>query len=441
MKNFLIFFICITNCIQSQIVDKIVVKIGDEIILNSDIEGQYVQYLNQGYIDKGNLKCDILQEMMYQKLLCHHAKIDSLVVSSDDVNKELDNRLNPLIRQLGSELAVAEYFEGKSLTEIKKDFFDVFKEQLLSQRMQSKITSSVSVTPEEVKIFFNDLVNNDQVPVMPTRVELSQIVKVPEITVEEKSRVRKKLISFRNRINNGEDLGTLASLYSDDTESAKNNGEIGFVSRGDLVPEFESVAFSLQTGEVSELVETKYGFHILEVIDRRGESINIRHILLKPQVLSSALKDSRLELLEHRNSIVNSSLDFSLCARDFSDHPSANNSGVIINPANGSSYFIMDELPPDLRFEIIKMNEGDISQVLEFTNEDGKKSYRIVKVIKKIDEHQANLENDFNTIYDLSLNNKKQLLIDDWIEMKKDITYIFIDNEFTTCNSLEKWIK
>ena len=441
MKNFFIFFIFITNCIQSQIIDKIVIKVGDEIILYSDIEGQYIQYLSQGYSDKGNLKCDVIQEMMYQKLLCHHAKIDSLVVSSDDVNKELDNRLNPLIRQLGSESAVEEYFEGKSLSEIKKDFFDVFKEQLLSQRMQAKITSSVSVTPEEVKNFFKDLDNNDQIPIMPTRVELSQIVKTPAISVEEKSRVRKKLISFRNRINNGEDLGTLASLYSDDTESAKNNGEIGFVSRGDLVPEFESVAFSLQIGEVSEVVETQYGFHILEVIERRGESINIRHILLKPQVLSSELKESRLELLEHRNNIVNSSLEFSRCARDFSDHPSANNSGFIINPANGSSYFMIDELPPELRFEIVQMNEGDVSQVLEFTNEDGRTSYRIVKVVKKIDEHQANLENDFNTIYDLSLNHKKQLLIDNWIEMKNDITYIFIDNEFITCKSLEKWIK
>ena len=163
--------------------------------------------------------------------------------------------------------------------------------------MQAKITSSVSVTPEEVKNFFKDLDNNDQIPIMPTRVELSQIVKTPEISVEEKSRVRKKLISFRNRINNGEDLGTLASLYSDDTESAKNNGEIGFVSRGDLVPEFESVAFSLQIGEVSEVVETQYGFHILEGIERRGESINFRHILLKPQVLSSELKESRLEYM------------------------------------------------------------------------------------------------------------------------------------------------
>ncbi|MBT4217536.1 MAG: peptidylprolyl isomerase, partial [Flavobacteriales bacterium] len=260
----------------TQIVDEIIAVVGNEVVLSSDIETQYLQYLSQGYTDSEEVRCQIIEDVLYQKLLVHQAKLDSTDVSEDDVNQELDSRLNSFISQLGSEEALEEYFK-KSTSELKIEFYEIIYNQLLTQRMQSSITSSVSITPEEVKLFFQEMKKSSDIPVMPTTLEISQIIKIPEITLDEKSRIRKKLISFRDRIKNGEDFTVLATLYSDDTESAKNGGELGFVGRGALVPEFESAAFSLKGDQISEVIETQFGYHIIQLIERRGETVNVRH--------------------------------------------------------------------------------------------------------------------------------------------------------------------
>ena len=432
-------FFSIVLSLRSQTVDKIIAQLGDEIILSSELETQYLQFISEGYIDE-TIKCQILDDLLYQKLLIHTAKIDSINVSDDDVNEELDRRLGGFISQLGSEAALEDYF-GKTIVEIKDDFFDVIYDQLLSSRMQSNITSSVSVTPAEVNLFFESIKQEGDLPLVPLKFELSQIVKVPEIGSEEKSRVRKKLISFRDRVNKGEDFKVLATLYSEDVESAKNGGELGFVSRDQLVAEFASVAFSLKENEISEIVETNYGYHIIQCIERKSDMVNVRHILMKPKVLSSSIRSSRDELNNIITLIKNGDISFEDASKTLSDDLSKNNGGLIVNQYTGSSIFTLDQLPQDLKYVVKDMNQGDISNITQFIMDDGRQAYRIVKVINKIDEHYINLDDDYTQIYDALVNVKKEEKITNWVYSNISSTYIKIFLDLDDCNVLDKWMK
>jgi len=434
----LLSFLSITS--YTQVVDEIVAVVGDEVVLASDIETQYLQYLSQGHTDSEEIRCQIIKDVLYQKLLVHQAKLDSTDVSEDDVNQEVDRRLSYFISELGSKESVEEYFK-KSISKLKIELYDVIYNQLLTQRMQSDITSSVSITPEEVKMFFNQLKESADIPVMPTRIEISQIVKIPEISSDEKSRIRKKLISFRDRIKNGEDFTVLATLYSDDTESAKNGGELGFVGRGELVPEFESASFALKGNQISEVIETQFGYHIIQLIERRGETVNVRHILLKPKVSSASLLEAKTQLEKVEDLMKSEEITFEDAARFHSDDVSKNNGGLLINPQSGSSLFTVEELPLNIRYSADRMNEGDVSSVSQFVMDDGKKAYRIIKVTRKLKEHSANLIDDFSLINDAALNAKKQQKISEWVTEKIKITYIRFDYDYNNCDVLKKWKK
>ena len=442
MKKILIGLFIILFSIEgfSQVIDKIEAVIGNELILTSDIESQYLQYLSQGYTEKGEVKCQIIQDILYQKLLTHQAKVDSVEVSEKEVNKELERRLSSFISQLGSQEAMEEYF-GKSILEVKEEFYDEIENQLLSQRMQSQITSSISVTPQEVRNLFDKLKKENELPLIPSQIEISQVVKIPEISLEEKSRIRKKLINFRERINKGEDFKVLATLYSDDIESAKNGGELGFVSRGDLVTEFEAAAFALKGDEISEIVETSYGYHIIQLIERRGEQINVRHILMKAKVSSESLLKAKQELEKINILLKSGELTFEEAAKNHSDDVSKNNGGLLINPSTASSLFTTESLPADVRYSAEKLKEGEISSVNLFTMNDGTKAYRIIKINKKIEEHTANLTDDYSKIHDYAVNSKKQLEIVSWIDKMIDKTYIRLEDLILECELSKNWIK
>ena len=276
---------------------------------------------------------------------------------------------------------------------------------------------------------------------MPTTLEISQIIKIPEITLDEKSRIRKKLISFRDRINNGEDFTVLATLYSDDIESAKNGGEIGFVGRGALVPEFESAAFSLNGDQISEVIETQFGYHIIQLIERRGETVNVRHILLKPKVSSASLLEAKIQLENIEGLMKSQEITFEEAARLHSDDVSKNNGGLLINPQTGSSLFTVEELPLNIRYSAERMNEGDVSSISQFVMDDGKKAYRIIKSSRKIKERSANLIDDFSLINDAALNEKKQQKISKWVDENITTTYIRFDYDYDNCDVLKKWKK
>ncbi|HRT00227.1 MAG TPA: peptidylprolyl isomerase, partial [Bacteroidales bacterium] len=267
---------------QSNVIDQIVAKVGNEIILKSDIENQYYQVLAQGYVEEEDLRCEVLEELLFQKLLYLQAKADSIQVTDREVESELDRRLSIFITQYGSEEKLEEYF-GKSISEIKSDFRELIREQMMTQKVQQKLTSDIKVSPSDVRMFYESL-PKDELPVIQGYYEFSEIVIVPKITKEEKEKTIEKLNNIRERIIQGESFATMAILYSEDPGSASKGGELGFVSRTDLVPEFSSVAFNLtSTDDVSRVVETEYGFHIIQLIERKGNLMNFRHILITPK--------------------------------------------------------------------------------------------------------------------------------------------------------------
>ena len=419
-------------------IDGVRAIIGNEIILTSDIETQYQQYLAQGYTNRGEIKCRIIEDLLYQNLLLNQAKIDSLEISEQEIDSELEKRIRYFIGQVGSKEKLEEFY-GKSIIEIKSEFRDLINDQLRSQRMQGSITAEVKVTPSEVKIYFNNL-PKDSLPMIEAEVEISQIVIKPEISHQEKDRIKNKLLSFKERITKGEDFKVLATLYSDDPGSAKNGGELGFVGRGDLVPAFEAAAYKLKGDEISKIIKSEFGYHIIQLIERRGEQINVRHILLKPKVSSTQLMETKGQIEKVAKQISNGEITFEKAALDFSDDESKNNEGLLINSNSGSSMFIMKDLDPALYFVIEKMAKGEISAPIIMQSEDGQKAYRIVKLRKKTIAHTANLIEDYDKIRNVALQEKKQKTINKWVEEKIAKTYIKLETELQDCIFNNKWI-
>ncbi|MFM8950309.1 MAG: peptidylprolyl isomerase, partial [Bacteroidota bacterium] len=264
---------------KEQIIDQVAAVAGSKILLKSEIEAQYQQLILQGAKDDGDLRCRVADQLLLNKLLLNQAILDSVEVNDGQIDGELDRRINYMIGQLGSQTKLEEYYE-KSIPEIRDEFRPLIKDQLLTQNMQGSVTKNVNISPADVKAFYNSI-PKDSLPFINAEIEYGQIIIDVPVSDEEKKRVKERLEGYRKRVLNGEDFATLAILYSQDG-SAKNGGELGFVGRGDFVPEFESAAFRLRAGEVSEVVETKFGFHLIQMIERRGEQINARHILIKP---------------------------------------------------------------------------------------------------------------------------------------------------------------
>ena len=385
------------NFLFSQSIDKIEAIIGSEILLTSDIENQYNQFLSQGMIKTEDIKCDIVNDLLFQNLLVHHAKIDSTIdVSNDDVDLEVNKRISYFEDQLGSLKMVEDYFK-RSIESIKEELSYVVKDQFLSQKMQSSIINNIKITPNEVKEYIFNL-NDDDIPLLPLQLELSQLVILPEISQNEKQDIRDKLNIFRKRVYDGEDFKVLATLYSDDVVSANNGGNLGFMSRGELVPEFERAAFKLNDNEISEVVESKFGFHIIQMIERRGEQINVRHILIKPKFSSLSLKKAKDNISAIKLDIDSNVISFEDAVIKYSEDNSKNNGGLIINPSTGSSQFTLDQLDPSIRYLVENMKIGDMTlPSLTKSNDGSQAAYSIIRLNNKIDEHKANIANDFDT--------------------------------------------
>ena len=423
----------------SQSIDKIQAKIGSEILLISDIENQYNQVLSQGVINTENLRCNIIDELLLQNFLVHHAKIDSTIeIVQDDIDSEINNRISFFEKQLGSLEKVESYF-NRSISSMEDELMLIVKDQFYSQKKQSKIINDVKITPNEVKDFYNKLIKDD-IPTVPTKVELSQLVVLPKISQEKEQIIKDKLNSFRKRIYDGEDFKVLATLYSDDPGSASRGGELGFMSRGDLVPEFERAAFKLKKDEISEVVQSKFGFHIIQMIERRGEQINVRHILLKPKFSSSSLKSASDKINSIKLEIDSNLLSFEEAIIKYSDDDSKNNGGLIINPQTGTTQFTYEELDPSIRYMVEKMSEGDISKPSLTKSQDGTQAaYRLLKIKSKKLEHKANVIDDFDLLKEYALANKKQTVLDNWVTDNLDATFISLSPELSKCPCYNKW--
>ncbi len=425
------------SLVAQEIVEGIVAVIGDKAIFKSEVEQQYLQ-LKVSDLKNNNLRCEVMQELMFQKLLIHHAEVDSLVVTDVQVNDAIDQRLEYFISQIGSEKKLEEYFD-KTISQIREEFQTIFREQLLAQRMESKITSNLRVTPQEVFKFYNNI-PKDSLPIFPEEIYLSQLVVYPKVDESERQRITKKLKGFRKRVQNGEDFSFLASLYSEDPGSSKVGGDLGFVKKGKLVPKFESVAFRLQEGELSNVVETKFGFHLIQMVERRGQEFNVRHILLKPKISSRSIENAKSKLDSIIKFMAKDSLSFEQLAIKYSEDESKNNGGRIVNPQTGSSSFVLEELEFSVSSTINGLKEGEYSRPTVFISFDGRKGCRIINVDRIIEEHKASLKEDYDRIQSVALQEKKVNALDKW---KKDIlkeTFTDIKEDFD-CVWIDNWKK
>ncbi len=425
--------------LSAQSIDKIEAVLGDEVILTSEIESQYLQYLSQGHTKSNEIRCQIVEDLLFQKLLVNQAKLDSLVVSNDEVEDEVNKRLSYFETQLGSVQKVEDYF-GKSKVNIKLELGKVIKDQFMAQKMQTKLTSSLKVTPAEVKESYA-LLSDSEIPNMPTQVEVAQIVIKPEITDDQKDNIREKLNNFRDRVYNGEDFKMLATLYSDDPGSAIKGGELGFVNRGDLVPEFERAAFRLKEGEISNVVESQFGYHIVQLIERRGEQINVRHILIKTKVTATALHAAKLKMDNIAKEINEETITFDQAVSEYSDDENKSNGGLLLNPNTMSTSHTLEDMAPALRLVIEKLKETQVSSPAVIQMQDENKAYRILRLNKRTEQHKANLVDDFSKIKEYSINAKKQETLEKWKSITIAKTYIKLSDEIAKCELAKNWSK
>jgi len=415
------------------LVDGVAAVVGRNIIKYSDIDRSVAQMrLKQSVGNEAETRCAILENLVLAQLMIHKGEVDSVEVSDDDVKQYVDYYLKNDLRQYGSKEALREA-TGFAYDELKEQYERMIRNNLLSRRVEYQLTEGVKVTPAEVTEFFHSL-PADSLPMMPERYELSEIVIEPAITEAERDRVRAELASLRERVVKGEKFSMLATLYSQDPGSAKQGGELGFFSRGEMVGEFEAAAFALKPGEVSPIVETKFGFHIIQLIERRGNMLNARHILLVPKVSSDDLLRARVKLDSLAAEIRNGSISFEEAARLHSTAANAKQGGTVTNPNDGSGRLdktLIDELYYNVG--ITGMDEGRISNAVPAKTDEQRDAYRIVRLNKKHPAHKANLTDDYDNIMNAALAAAKQRHLQKWAKRQLSNTYIHLADPYKDC--------
>jgi peptidyl-prolyl cis-trans isomerase SurA len=424
---------------QTQVIDQVVAVVGKNVILQSDIENQYVQYRLQRGISgsASSIRCRILEDLLFQKLMLNQAELDSITVTQEQVEQEMERRLKYFISELGSQEKLEQYY-NKTISEIKNELRVLVNDQMLVEQVQNGIMSTVVITPSEVKQFFRSI-PKDSIPMITTEFEVAQIVKMPPIEIDEKLRVKARLHEFRQRILNGERFSTMAVLYSEDPGSARKGGELGFYGRGELYPEFEAVAFKLKDGEVSEIVETEAGFHIIQMIERRGEYVNVRHLLLTPKVSPESLMKASAELDSIARLIRSGEITFDKAVEQYSELPAKIAGGLLINPYTGGTKFEASQLDPQVSFLAEKMAVGELSDPVPMKTEDGKDAFRLLMLKTKTDPHMANLKDDYNRIQEWALQEKKQKAVEQWIRSKSKNAFVSIISDYRACTFEFDW--
>ena len=424
---------------EPQVIDRVVAVVGQNIILQSDIEAQYMQLRLQGGIQgsASSIRCEILEDLMFRKLMLNQAEMDSITVTDEQVNAEVDRLVRYFISQLGSQENLEKYYK-KSMSEIKEELFRMRKDQMLEEQVQQAMLANVEVTPGEVRKCYYDI-PHDSVPMVNSKYEIAHIVKKPAITLEQKLEVKDRLYKMRKRILDGERFSTLALLYSEDPGSAKKGGELGFHGRGEFAPEFEAAAFNLRDGEISEVIETEFGFHIIQMIERRGEFVNVRHILLTVKVSPEALQEAYDELDSIAKLINNDSITFDEAVRKFSDENDKISGGILVNPNTGSTLFDASELDQQVSFTINRMQVGELSEPVPMKTDDNKDAYRLLYLKRKTAPHKANLKDDYTLIRDWAMQQKREEIINKWIANNSQKAYIKVIDDFKDCDFMFDW--
>jgi len=439
---FLVGSVIYTQAQSGKILDKVVAQVGGELILFSDVEEQFSQVSQQ---QGGNIpdeaRCDILQNQIITKLLLNQSRLDSIEVGPDEVEAQLDARFERILAYMQNDETQFVNYYGQSIAETKEEFREDLENQILTERMQSSIVLAASVTPKEVKEFFHSI-PKDSLPYFNSEVEVAEIVYPPKVNEEQKRIAREKLADIRDQILAGGSFEELAKKYSDDPGSGRAGGDLGWQRRGSFVTEFEAAAYNLEIGEYSEIVETTYGFHFMKLEGRRGNSVNVRHILIRPEITNEDF-DRAKAVLDSIGTLLNiDSLSFSRAVKKFSseDEQSFSNDGYMLNPATGNTLFEIKDLEPDVYFTLDSMEINQVSGPIEFRTPAGEVSYRIVKLISRTAPHTANLKEDYSKIREACLEQKKGKFINDFVLKKMKETYINIDEDYMVCPNLQSMI-
>ena len=423
--------------------DGVVSVVGDYVILDSDIDKTIADMESQGIPTKGVSRCELLGKLMEDKLYAHHAIQDSLEVSDAEIYAYVDQSIEYFTEQLGSLEKVLEFYKKTDELSFREELFQINKVQKLSQMMQADIVDKVEVTPEEVRMFFDSIPEED-LPVFGTEVEIAQIVVEPQVTEEEKKRIINQLNGFKNDVEEkGLSFASKAILYSQDPGSRANGGKYTLHrKRPRMVKEFRDVAFSLEEGEVSSPFKTDFGWHILTVDKIRGQQVDIRHILLTPTTDASKLNDSKKLLDSLRKRVNDKEITFASAAFNFSsEKETRNNGGKLVNPVTGDTRFELTKMDPQLYNQIKNLKEGEISQPLLEADRGGAQKYKILKIVKRFDEHQADYSKDYTKIKDLALKDKQVRTIKKWMKEKISATYVNVNRSFRSCDFNDNWLK
>src|SRR5690554_2152652 len=427
---------------QDKVIDQIVATVGGNVILKSDIEKMYIDQQAQGINSDGDQKCEILENFLIDKLLIAEAEMDTLInVTDSQVNQQMDGQLQMYIAHFGSERAVENFFK-KPLADVRAEMRQVVRDQLMSSQMRNKIIEDVTVTPAEVRQFFRNL-KEDEIPVIPSQYEYAQITLRPEISLEEENRVKSELRELKARIEAGSSFAAMAVMYSEGP-SANAGGEIGYLGRAQLDPEYAAAAFNLKGNRISNVVKSEFGYHIIQLIDRQGDKVNTRHILMTPKVSEEAQQQAQERLDSLANLIRKEKITFAEAAARFSsDKNSRNNAGLVINPNNMTSKFTVEELEGNVSKVLSELNIGEISNPFVITDPESRQQiYTVVKLIDKTESHKANLQNDYKQLADLFLQKKREQKLEEWISTRQQQTYIRIDDTYANCNfEFSNWRK
>lgn len=427
---------------QDNVIDEIVWVVGDEPILRSEVENQRLQAQYEGVKFSGDPYCVIPEQLAVQKLFLHQADLDSIIVNESDVISDVDRNINRIMTQLGSKEKMEEYF-GMPLSKIREARRELARNQETVRRVQKEIVGNVTVTPAEVRQYYNSL-PMDSIPMTPAETEVEIITAEPQYSQVEVNAIKDRLRDFTERINKGDSFSTLAVMYSEDRNSAKVGGELGFLGKGELVPEFANVAFSLSDPKkVSKIVESEFGFHIIQLIEKRGDRINVRHILLKPSISAAERNQALLKLDSIADQIRNEKIKFSDAALYYSyDKDTRSNGGLMVNPTNGTSRFRLEELPAEVGKMAYALNVGEISKPFSMINAKEKEICAIIRIKSKSKAHRASLTEDFQQLKQLVMAKKSDKILEDWIVEKQKKTYVRINESWRNCEfKYPGWIK
>jgi peptidyl-prolyl cis-trans isomerase SurA len=428
---------------QAVVLDKIVAKVGTEFVLHSEVEEQYAMWAESGGVPD-DARCTILESSLVTNLLVHRAKIDSVEVTDDEVEKDLNARMEHILARMGNDYSLFEEYYDMTVSEAKDLNRIDLRKKLYAERMQREIVDGIKVTPSEVIAYFNKI-PKDSMPYFNAEVELGEIVLNPPVNAAERTRALALAEQILIEIADGADFAELATKYSDDRGSAKQGGDLGPTARGTLVPEFEAVAYQLDTGEISPIVETEFGFHIIQLVkQRQGNSIRARHILIKPRITDSDLQKARTRLLEIRQLIVSDSITFVEAVKQYSDKKvqSYTNVGRMVNPKTGNTFFETDpeHLDADIFFAIDTIKVGEITGPVEFRNERGDVVYKLFQLQSRTPPHRANLKLDYSRIQEAARQSKRNEAFNEWIDENISNTYIIVDHHYQDCPNLQKWL-